>query len=53
LETFSVVSQIPVNCMIKSRMIWWAVHVTRMGGVRNAFRVLVGEPEGRWPLGNL
>jgi hypothetical protein len=27
------------------------MHVTRVGEKRNAFRVLVGKPEGRRPLG--
>jgi len=29
----------------------WAVHVARMGEDRNVYRVLVGKPEGRRPLG--
>jgi len=29
----------------------WAGHVARMGGVRGVYRVLVGKPEGRRPLG--
>jgi hypothetical protein len=29
----------------------WAVHVTRMGENRNAYRLLVGKPEGKRPLG--
>jgi hypothetical protein len=37
--------------IIKSRRIRWVSHVTRMGEKRNANRLLVGEPEGRRPLG--
>jgi hypothetical protein len=38
--------------MIKSRRMRWAGHVTRMGEKRNAYRLLVGKPEGkRRPLG--
>jgi hypothetical protein len=37
--------------MIKSRRIRWARHVARMGERRNAYRILVGKPEGRRPLG--
>jgi hypothetical protein len=37
--------------MIKSRRMRWAGHVTRMGAMRNAYRVLVGMPEGKRPLG--
>jgi hypothetical protein len=37
--------------MIKSRRMRWAGHVTRMGEKRNAYRILVGKPEGKRPLG--
>jgi hypothetical protein len=37
--------------MIKSRRMGWAGHVARMGAKRNAYRILVGKPEGRTPLG--
>ncbi|KAJ4436798.1 hypothetical protein ANN_16930 [Periplaneta americana] len=33
------------------RCLRWAGHVARMGGSRNAYRVLVGRPEGKRPLG--
>jgi hypothetical protein len=36
--------------MIKSRMRWTG-HVGRMGEKRNAYRILVGKPEGKRPLG--
>ncbi|KAJ4443860.1 hypothetical protein ANN_05647 [Periplaneta americana] len=36
---------------IKSRHLRWAGHVARMGDSRNAYRVLVGRPEGKRPLG--
>ncbi|KAJ4437682.1 hypothetical protein ANN_17827 [Periplaneta americana] len=36
---------------IKSRRLRWAGHVTRMTESRNAYRVLVGRPEGKRPLG--
>ena len=29
----------------------WAVHVARMGERRGVYRVLVGKPEGKRPLG--
>jgi hypothetical protein len=28
----------------------WAGHVARMGETRNAYRILVGKPEGKRPL---
>jgi hypothetical protein len=37
--------------MIKSRRMRWAGHVARMGETRNAYRILVGKPEGKRPLG--
>jgi hypothetical protein len=37
--------------MIKSWKMRWAGHVTRMGEKRNAYRILVGKPEGKRPLG--
>jgi hypothetical protein len=37
--------------MIKSRRMKWAGHVARMGEMRNAYRILVGKPEGKRPLG--
>jgi hypothetical protein len=37
--------------IIKSRRMRWAGHVARMGEKRNAYRILVGKPEGKRPLG--
>jgi hypothetical protein len=37
--------------IIKARRMRWAGHVARMGEKRNAYRLLVGKPEGRRPLG--
>jgi hypothetical protein len=37
--------------IIKPRRIRWADHVARMGEKRNAYRLLVGKPEGKRPLG--
>jgi len=37
--------------VIKSRRMRWAGHVARMGEEREVYRVLVGKPEGRRPLG--
>jgi hypothetical protein len=36
--------------MIKSRRMRWAGYVARMGD-KNAYRMLVGKPEGKRPLG--
>jgi hypothetical protein len=37
--------------IIKSRRMRWTGHVARMGEKRNAYRLLVGKPEGRRPVG--
>jgi hypothetical protein len=37
--------------MIESRKMRLAGHIARMGEKRNAYRVLVGKPEGKKPLG--
>ena len=39
--------------VIKSRRMRWAGHVARMGEERGVYRVLLGKPEGRRPLGRL
>jgi hypothetical protein len=36
---------------IKSRRLRWAGHVARMGEERKVYKVLVGKPEGKGPLG--
>jgi hypothetical protein len=33
--------------MIKSRRMRWPGHAARMGEKRNAYRMLVGKPEGK------
>jgi hypothetical protein len=37
--------------IVKSRRMRWAGYVARMGERRNAYRVLVGNPEGKRLLG--
>jgi hypothetical protein len=37
--------------IIKSRRMRWAGHVARIREKRNAYRLLVGKPEGKRPLG--
>jgi hypothetical protein len=39
--------------MIKSRRMRWLGHLARMGEKRTAYRILVGKPEGKRPLGRL
>jgi hypothetical protein len=37
--------------VIESRRVRWAGHVARMGQRRGVYRILVGRPEGKIPLG--
>ena len=37
--------------VIKSRIMRWAGHVALMGEERGVYRVLMGKPEGKRPLG--
>ena len=37
--------------VIKSKRMRWAGHVASLGEQRSVYRVLVGKPEGKWPLG--
>jgi hypothetical protein len=37
--------------IIKSRRMRWASHVTRMGEKKNAYRLLVGKPVRKRPIG--
>jgi hypothetical protein len=41
----------PNIMVIKSRSMRWAGHVARMGEGRGVYRVLIGRPEGKRPLG--
>ena len=44
-------NSIVINRTFKSRRIRWAGHVARTGEKRGVYRVLVGKPEGKRPLG--
>jgi hypothetical protein len=37
--------------MIMSRMMKWTGRVARIGAKRNAYRILMGKPEGKRPVG--
>jgi hypothetical protein len=39
--------------IIKSRRMRWTGHVAQMGEKRDVYRLLVGKPEGKKPLGEL
>jgi hypothetical protein len=38
---------------IKSRKMGWAGVVTRMGDMRNVYKIMVGKSEGKRPLGKI
>jgi hypothetical protein len=52
-EIHSLYSSPNIVRVIKSRKMRWAGHVARMGEGRGVYRVLVGMPEGKRPLGRL
>jgi hypothetical protein len=49
-ELYYLYSSPNIFRLIKSRRMW-AGHVARMGEERRAYRILMGRPEGRRPLG--
>jgi hypothetical protein len=50
-EFHSLYSSPNIVRVIKSRKMRWAGHAARMGEGRGVYRVFVGRPEGRRPLG--
>jgi hypothetical protein len=50
-ELHTLYSSPSIVRMIKSRGVRWTGHVASMWEKRNAYRILVGKPEGNRPLG--
>jgi hypothetical protein len=50
-ELHNLYSSASIIRIIKWRRMRWAGHVARMGEKRNVYRLLVGKPEGKRPLG--
>jgi hypothetical protein len=50
-ELHNLYSSSNIIKIIKSRRLRWAGHVARMGEMRNAYRMSVGKPERKRPLG--
>jgi hypothetical protein len=50
-ELHNLYSSPSIIRIIKSRRLRWAGHVARMGEKRNVYRLLVGKPGGKKPLG--
>jgi hypothetical protein len=50
-ELHSLYSSLNIVRVIKSRRMRWAGHLARMGEGRGVYRVLLGRPECRRPMG--
>jgi hypothetical protein len=50
-ELHNLYSSPSIIRMIKSRRMRWVGHVAGLGGRKNSYRILVGKPGGRRPLG--
>jgi hypothetical protein len=50
-ELHNLYSSPSIIRMMKSQRMRWAGHITRMREKRNAYKILVGKPEGKSPLG--
>jgi hypothetical protein len=53
LKRSPIISSPIIITMIKSKKMRWTGHVARMGEKLNAYRDLLGKPEGKRPLGRL
>jgi hypothetical protein len=51
-ELHNLYSSPDIIRQVKSRRMNWAGHVARMGEERKVYKVLVGKPEGKRPLGS-
>ena len=51
MELNNLYSSPNIERVIKWRRMRWAGHVARMGEERGLYKVLLGKPEGRRPLG--
>jgi hypothetical protein len=50
-ELHNLYSSTDIIRQVKSRRMRWAGHLARMGEERKVYKVLVGKPEGKRPLG--
>jgi hypothetical protein len=48
-ELHNLYSSTDIVWQVKTRRLWWAGHVARMGEERKVYKVLVGNPEGKRP----
>jgi hypothetical protein len=49
VKLYSLYTSPNIITVIKSRRMRWAVHVKYMGEMRNAYKIFVGNPEGKIP----
>jgi hypothetical protein len=50
-ELYNLYSSSDIIRQVKLRQMRWVGHIACMGGERKAYKVLVGEPKGKRPLG--
>jgi hypothetical protein len=50
-ELHNLYSSPDIIRQVKSRRMMWAGHMARMGEERKVYKVLVGKPEGKRPVG--
>jgi hypothetical protein len=50
-ELHNLYTSLNIIRVTKSRRMKWAEHVAGMGNVRNAYKILVGKPDGKKPVG--
>jgi hypothetical protein len=50
-ELHNLYASLNIIRVIRSRRMRWAGKVPRMGEMRNTYKILVGKPEGKRPLG--
>jgi hypothetical protein len=50
-ELHNLYSSPSIIRLLRSRRMRWTEHVARMGKMRNVYKILVGKPEGKRPLG--
>jgi len=50
-QLHNLYSSLGITQVIKSRRMKWARHVACMGKKRNAYKVLLGKPDGKTPFG--
>jgi len=50
-ELYDLYASPNITRVIKSKRRRWAKHVARMGRMKNSYKIFIGKPEGKRPLG--